>query len=111
MRAGRLDRRITLQRATSTKNGFNEDVETWIDIGQRRASAMPVSDGERVRAQEVGSVISMRFQIRYSSDVAALSARDRLIYNGESYNITAVKELGRREGLEITAATRSDSAP
>ena len=109
MQAGKLDRRITLQRASTTKNGFNEDVEAWGDIATVWASATPVSDAERVRAQQVGAVISMRFQIRFSTAVADLSPTDRLTYNGKTYNITAVKELGRREGLEITAATRSDA--
>ena len=109
MQAGKLDRRITLQRASTTKNGFNEDVEAWGDIATVWASATPVSDAERVRAQQVGAVISMRFQIRFSTAVADLSPTDRLSYNGKTYNITAVKELGRREGLEITAATRSDA--
>ena len=109
MQAGKLDRRITLQRASTTKNGFNEDVEAWGDIATVWASATPVSDAERVRAQQVGAVISMRFQIRFSTAVADLSPTDRLTYNGKTYNITAVKELGRRQGLEITAATRSDA--
>lgn len=109
MQAGKLDRRITLQRASTTKNGFNEDVEAWGDIATVWASATPVSDAERVRTQQVGAVISMRFQIRFSTAVADLSPTDRLTYNGKTYNITAVKELGRREGLEITAATRSDA--
>ena len=109
LRAGTLDRSIILQRATTTKNAFNEDVEAWAPLATVWSSKRDISDGERVRAAEVGAVIETRFQIRWSSVVADLSAVDRLLFGGLVYNITAVKEIGRRQGLEITAAARAEA--
>lgn len=31
-KAGNLDRRITIQRATKINNEFNEPIETWADL-------------------------------------------------------------------------------
>ena len=108
MIAGALDRRVVLQRATTTKDAFNADVDAWSDLATVWASKHDISDGERTRAAEVGAVITSRFQVRWSSALADLSARDRLLYAGVDFNITAVKEIGRREGLEITAAARAE---
>lgn len=108
--AGKLDRRITLRRATITKDDYNNDVETWGDICTVWAGYEPVSDGEKFRAGERASEISARFKIRYSSQVADLSPKDQLVFQGRTYAITRVKELERRVGLEITAVGRDDAA-
>jgi len=108
MKAGKLDRRITLQRYAITYNENNEPLETWTDFATVWASANPVSDGERIRAAEVGATISMRFQIRYSSQVDALNPKDRVRFDGRIFDISGIKELERREGLEISAAAAAD---
>lgn len=106
--AGKLDRRIDLLRATYATNDANESIATWGVLASRAAKADAVSDGERLRAQEVGAIISMRFKVRWSSDIADLDPTDRVEYEGRPYDIVAVKEIGRREYLEITAAARAE---
>lgn len=110
MNAGKLDRRITLQRFTATQDeGSGEEVETWATLATVWASKRDVSDGERVAAAEVQAEVTTRFQIRWSSEVADLSAKDRLVCEGVTYAITGTKELNRHEGIEITAARRNDA--
>lgn len=109
MNAGPRNRRIVLQRATLAKDAFNADVETWATLATVWASATPLSDAERVRAQENGAVMSMRFGILWSTVVDDLSPTDRLTYGGRTFNIVGVKELGLRDGLEITAAARAEA--
>lgn len=108
IRAGELDRRITLQRATVAPNEFNEPVETWSDLARVWAKYTPVADGERFRAGERAAEVQARFLIRWSSQVASVNPKDRLVFDGRIYAITNVKEIGRREGLEITAGGRGD---
>lgn len=108
MDAGKLDRRITLQRYGITYNEDNEPVEGFSDLATVWASVQYASDGERVRAAEVGATITIRFQIRYSSTVAGVNPKDRVVYDGKVFDISAVKELGRSEGLEISAAAAAD---
>lgn len=106
--AGKLDRRITLERFTATPDAYNEPEKSWLTLGVRSASYEPLSDGERFRAGETAANASARFVIRYSSVVADLNPKDRLVFEGVTYDIVRVKEIGRREGLEITAAARAD---
>lgn len=108
MQAGNLDRRITLQRATVTRDEYNAEVSTWATLATVAASYEPIKDGERFRAGERAADMSTRFQVRYSSDVSGLTAEDRLIFEGRTYEIEHVKEIGRREGLELTTVARGD---
>ena len=108
MRAGDLNRRITIQRVSVTQDEYNNDVETWEDFCTVWASYEPLSDGERLRAGERAAEASARFQIRHSSQVADVSAWDRLLFGCVVHNISHVKEIGRREGIELTTIARAD---
>ncbi|MFN3584839.1 phage head closure protein [Phenylobacterium sp.] len=108
MRGGELDRRVTLLYATTEPNGLGEEVETWRTLATVWASYSPTSDGERVRAAEVAAVIEARFRIRWSRSLTALTPKNRLRFEGREFNIIGVKEIGRREGLEISAAARAE---
>lgn len=108
MQAGKLDRRVRLERFTETRDEYNEPVKTWALLATRWAFYEPLSDGEKFRAGETAANASARFQIRYSPTVADLNPKDRLIFEGVTHDIIRVKELTRREGLEITTAARAD---
>ena len=109
MSAGELDRRITIRRAVLTPGDFNEPVPVWSDLVTVWASVRDVTDVEQLRAQEVGASVSTRFKIRWSSDVANVDPRDRIAYGGREYDITGVRELGRRRWLEISAVARAET--
>lgn len=108
MQAGKMDRRITLQRFTETRDSYNEPAKTWATLAVRWAAYEPLTDGERFRAGETSAGASARFRIRYSAAVADLNAKDRLKLDGVTHEILHVKELGRREGIEITTAASAD---
>lgn len=109
MEPSKLDRRITIQRKTVVQNGLGEDVETWTDMATVSASKRDVSDGERVAAAEVSATITTRFQIRWSRNVQDINpGGHRVLFGERLYDISAVKEIGRREGIEITAAARAE---
>jgi SPP1 family predicted phage head-tail adaptor len=107
---GRMDRRITLQMdgVQIGTDPFNDPIlgeplnlTVW-------ASKEDIKDGERYAAQEVGAEVTTRFRIRWSDAVKNFDPRGRVLFDGRTYSISAVKELGRREGLEITAAARAE---
>jgi SPP1 family predicted phage head-tail adaptor len=108
MHSGKLDRSIVLQRASITINAFNEQISTWATLATVWASYSPISDAEKARASETTSDIVARFQIRWSATVASLDSRDQVVFDGRTWDITGVKGLSRREGLEITAAARGE---
>lgn len=106
---GKLDRRITLLRASRAQDqGTGEEIETWSTLAEVWAAKKDVSDGERMRAAEVSAEISTRFIIRWSSAWSDLNAKDRIQYDGRFYDIFSVKEIDRRQGLEITGTARAD---
>ncbi len=109
MRAGDLDRRITIERYTEIHDGFNNPVKTWHQLALVWAAKADVSDSERLAAQEVGAEITTRFRIRWSPQVSDLDPKDRIRFEGRICDIVGVKEIGRREGLEISVVARSET--
>ena len=108
--SGDMNRRVELQRATVTRNEFNEEIETWATLATVWARKDDVSAAESFRAQEVGAQLTTRFRIRYSATVATLNPRDRLLYAGRLYNITGVREKQRNRWLEVDCVARNDVA-
>lgn len=106
--AGKLDRRITILRSVNGQSGrMGEVAKVWQELATVWASAKPISDSERWRSaqgQEAATATD-RFRIRWGLAVTPL---DRLVYNGDEFEISGVKEIGRRVGQEITAIARTD---
>lgn len=108
MTIDRFDRRIQFRRATQADDGLGI-VATWEDHGTPIwAGKGDISDSERLRAGEVAAQITTRFRVRSSAFTRALTAKDRLVCDGVEYDISGVKEIGRRYKLEITATARAD---
>lgn len=108
IRSGALDRRVQFQRATLTDDGIGQ-AETFADHGPCHwASKADVSDGERLRAGQVEASLTTRFVVRHTPTTCGLTPADRLICEGRDYDILWIKEIGRREGFEISARARVD---
>jgi SPP1 family predicted phage head-tail adaptor len=100
---------VTLERKSVVQNDFGEEVETWLPlVSDLFARKRDVSDGERVAAAEVAASITTRFVVPWASEYEDLSPLDRLIHNDRTYDISAVKELGYRQDMEISAAARAE---
>ena len=123
MKAGSLDRRVTLMRKTETQSPSGEPIVAWgILAASRAASVAPVSGSERSVAPQVVAQEQVEFRVRWSSDIADLTPRDRIVYpaldpeepaaeipDTHIYDLLAVHEIGRREGLRLIAYRRTDS--
>lgn len=107
MRAGKLDRQLTIRRYS--KNGtdeFNKPVFDWLDVETVWAQQRPNRGSERFSAGQIAGTAVMTFHIRYRSDI---TVQDRLVYEGREYEIIAPpRELGRRVVSEIDAVARAD---
>jgi head-tail adaptor len=103
MQAGRLDRRLDILRAALTDDGFATVPGDPGIIGTVWASKQDVSDGERFKNGTTDAGITTRFQVRWSSLTASITPADTLRCEGQTYGVVGIKEIGRREGLEITA--------
>lgn len=105
MRAGRLDRKITILERVIEKNSFGEHVASYDSLATVCAEAKPASGSERYVAQQFVAEITHIFTIRYRNDVTPLN---RIRFDGRDFDILAVLEIGRREGLAINAKARAE---
>jgi SPP1 family predicted phage head-tail adaptor len=106
--AGKLDRRITLQRITGTVDDGYTSTPGWAALAKVWAQYLPGTGQERSEQAERAATIVETFRIRWSSDVADLTPADRLVFQDRTYDIKSAVELGRREMIEIKAVARSD---
>jgi SPP1 family predicted phage head-tail adaptor len=102
MQAGRLDRLVELRHVLLTPDASTgQQVESWpTAYATVWASKRDIRGREFYAAQQNNSDVTTVWQLRYRSDVVTT---DVIVYDGLQYNITAIAELGRRDGLEIQA--------
>lgn len=100
MRPGRLDKRITIQARTVTPGRMGTGSEAWADSFTCWANVAELAAKERNAAPKVMAVRSATFMIRWRDDVAESS---RIVYDGANWNITGIRQIGRKESLEIAA--------
>ena len=98
MRAGLMDRTITIQRVTTTIDDCGTPVETWTDLVKLRAQQVQTSTDEFIRGYGASDQTVIVFRTWWRADI---TNADRVMYAGDDYNIKETKEIGRRAGLEI----------
>ncbi|WP_328591732.1 phage head closure protein [Pararhizobium mangrovi] len=104
MRAGKLDRTISLERQTETVADSGAISKTWTKIATVRAEIVTASMHERLTGYgeaENGNVV---FRIRY---LAGLTTADRVTYDGKHFDLDEIVEIGRRRGLELRGTSTS----
>jgi len=165
MRAGRMDRIVTLYEMVTTENDFGEPIETEIELvkvgteiatgtlilgtlyqitkteedhfgaglvvydtftaagtetcdtdnkvkpvtlpGTVWAERLELRGAERWSAQQVVATLTVKYRIRYRDDI---TAQCMLVDDaGREYDLQPPIELGRKDGLELICAARSDS--
>lgn len=99
MRAGKLDRTITIERATVAVNDAGTAVETWATLATMRVQRIQNLTAEELRDFGGSSEDSETFRGRWLDGV---TVQDRVQFEGEPYNIKSLKQIGRRRSLEIT---------
>jgi SPP1 family predicted phage head-tail adaptor len=101
-----MDRLVTLQRATTTQNDYGEEIPTWTDLAKVWAERRELRGAERWQAQQTVAKVQVKYFIYYR---AGLTPVDRLVdSDGRVYDIHAVLEIGRREGLELHVEARAE---
>lgn len=98
MRAGKMDKSITVQRYTRTVDEGGGSVFTWNDVATVRAQIIQQSTEEFIRSMGATDETAVIFRVRW---VDGLQTKDRVVYNGVNHNIREIKEIGRRRGLDI----------
>ncbi len=102
---GALDRRLVIERATTEPDPrFNGPVETWAPIATVWTRVQRTPGREYLAGEQRTAESRAVFVVRYRDVVVT----DRLIFEGDRWDIADVREVGRREWLEIHSY-RSDA--
>ncbi len=109
MNPSRMDRRVVLLKYAPTTDAVGGVVEAWTEGDTLAAEKQDQTGREFMAAGQINAQMTTRFWLRWRPDVTP-SDRLRLIGEGgaidQEFDIQAVREVGRRDGLEITAVGR-----
>jgi len=98
MDAGGLDRLVTLQRATWETDPYGQEIATWHDLATVFAEVRQSGGKEFFAAAQIQASKRVVFFIRWYPGLTVL---DRVSYDGTLHNIAEVREISRRDGVEL----------
>lgn len=108
LRAGDLDRMITIEQYALTRDADNQPIETWTAIATVAASWRRATANERLASGQVTAMVTDIFEIRWAPTVMDTDPKYRMVFGSRTYDLIEVTEIGRQEGLLIKASARAD---
>lgn len=99
MRAGKLDKKITVERSAEVLDEYGVPQTVWVTVYELRAQVVQASSEEFLKTAGVGSEAAIVFRTRF----AEVTPADRILYADRIFDVKEAKEIGRRRGLEIRA--------
>ena len=100
-----MDRRITILQRGSSTDDWNQKANAYTLLATVWAEVKDPGTKEREEADQRVTVITKVFTIRFRSDLTTIH---RINYGSDTYHITGIAEIGRQEGLRITAVARDN---
>ncbi len=96
-----MDREVTIQRSELQENKTSERVEVFTDLLTVWAAVeYPISRQDEQIADGLNLTTSpVNFTIRDTD----ITVKDRIVYDGENYDIINIAQIGRNDRLKITA--------
>lgn len=98
MQAGAMDRKITLQTQQSVEDPYGGVTTGWADWLTVWAEVIEQSGREYFAHDTIEAEARVLFRTRW---VDGVDETMQIVYKERAYNINAIRELGRREGLEF----------
>lgn len=98
MRAGKLDRTISIQSYGETVDEDGTVVSGWTDYATVRAQLIQGATDEFIEGYGEDHRTVLVFRVRW---LAGVTTDHCVLYEGTRLNIRETKEIGRRKGLEI----------
>lgn len=107
---GMLDRRITLQSPTETRDatynqivsGFTDVATVWASIGSEILNrSSEVEEGDKITQTRMRN-----FRIRYSSDVSGITEKWRILLGAETYQVSDLDIRQREAYISISCEYR-----
>lgn len=92
--------KIVIQTATTTQSSSGQPTKSWSTLATIWAKIRTLSGNEMINAQQVQSILSHEFTIRYSSDVSSVKPDDRIYFDSRYFDIKNVRNVDERN-IEI----------
>lgn len=106
IQAGTLDRIVSLNRVTVTVDENGTPQQSWTTYASMYAQLLTNATKEQaLKSFGEETDIARVWRMRWIDGVVLA---DTIIYAGYSYRIVEIKEIGRREGLEIGSLLVTD---
>ena len=100
MRAGDLNRQITIQSETIAQDADGFPTKTWADLVTVWAAVITTGGGEFYAAQKVNAETQCLFKVRYRTDITTIM---RVKYGARYFEILALNDVdGKREETQIS---------
>lgn len=93
MDSGRLRHRVSIQKATETRDAAGGVIQSWATVAKRWASIQPATGKERIEADQVESRITHKITMRHYTN---LSPEYRIEHNGRLFGVVSVANLDDR---------------
>jgi len=100
MNPGKMDRRLTVQVRTMTKDGAGGRTESWADAFKCWGQVVTMTSAEAITAEADRETVTRQFRIRYKSGITP--GTHRILYQLKFYNIEGIEEEGRRDSMLLT---------
>lgn len=101
MKSGTRNHLIIVERATITRNPYNEQVETWGEYCRAYAAVFYGNGTEQREAAQTQASQVASFEVLANSKTRTISVTDRISFNG-LWDIRSVAPMGR-DGIKLTA--------
>lgn len=111
MRAGLLDKRVTIQKRTRTRDtSTGELVDSWSDFARNvAAQKLEGKAAERYLSSQLAAEVTVAFRLRWAAGLLSLTPDGhRLVYNEQEFMIHGVVEIQRRQGVVVACMARGE---
>lgn len=102
LRAGDLNRRITIQRRGTAEDSWGTPTpgpENWVEVGKAWAGIKTLSGLGAIKADAQASTVKVSIRVRWRTDLAAGM---RVLHGGTVYDVEAVlPDVAGREHVDL----------
>jgi SPP1 family predicted phage head-tail adaptor len=105
MKAGQLDKLVSIQQQSSVQDDAGQPVKTWSEVTQAWADVRSMSGLATIKADAYVSTFKASVRIRYRDGI---KPGMRVVHGATVYDIKAVPpDSGRREFLDLVCEVRA----
>lgn len=100
--------RLTVERYTATRDQFGGEVQAWSELLSRRCSVEYSGGREFLNSQQEQTQLKALFRVRHDSATSGITPKDRIVFDGEYWDIeTVINTRGRNSEIQIMAVRGS----